>query len=53
MLLAACPPSARPLAGILEQEAPLRHPQPVAGAGAAAAACPPCLRPGGLGLGAL
>jgi len=29
---AARPPSARPLAGILEQEVALRHPQPAAGA---------------------
>jgi len=34
---AACPPCAHPLAGVLMQEAPLRHPYSVAGAGADAA----------------
>jgi len=44
-IAAACPPCAHPLAGVLVQGAPLRHPKSVAGAGADAATGPPHLRP--------
>jgi len=44
-IAAACPPCAHPLAGVLMQGAPLRHPKSVAGAGDDAATGPPYLRP--------
>jgi len=40
-IAAACPPCANPLASVLVQRAPLRHPKLVAGAGADAATGPP------------
>jgi len=52
-IAAACPSFARPLAGVLVQGAPLRHPKSVAGAVADAATGPPYLRPSKLLLGAL
>ena len=52
-IAAACPSCARPLAGVLVQRAPLRHPKSVAGAGADAATGPPYLCPSNLLLGAL
>ena len=52
-IAAACPSCAHPLAGVLVQGAPLRHPKPVAGAGADAVTGPPYLRPSNLLLGAL
>jgi len=44
-IAAACPFGAHPLAGVLVQGAPLRHPKSVAGARADAAPGPPYLRP--------
>ena len=52
-IAAACPSCAHPLAGVLVQGAPLRHPKSVAGAVADAATDPPYLRPSNLLLGAL
>jgi len=52
-IAAACPSCAHPLAGVMVQGAPLRHPKSVAGAGADAAPGPPYLRPSSLLLGAL
>jgi len=52
-IAAACPSCKHPLAGVLVQGAPLRHPESVAGAGADAATVPPYLRPSNLILGAL
>jgi len=50
---AACPSCAHPLAVVLVQGAPLRHPKSVAGAGADAATGPPYLRSSNLLLEAL
>jgi len=47
-IAAAYPPCAHPLAGVLVQEAPLRHCKSVAGAGADAATDPSYLRPSNL-----
>jgi len=44
-IAAACPSCAHPLAGVLVQGVPLRHPKSFAGAGADAATGPPYLRP--------
>ena len=52
-IAAACPSCAHPLAGVLVQEAPLRHPKSVAGAGADAPTGPPYLHFSSLLLGAL
>jgi len=52
-IAAACPPCAHPLAGVLVQGAPLRHPISVAEAWADAAIGPPYLRHSNLLLGAL
>jgi len=52
-IAAECPPCAHPLAGVLVQGAPLRHPQSLAGAVADAATGPPYLCPGNLLLEAL
>jgi len=43
-IAAACPSCSHPLAGVLLQRAPLRHPKSVVGAGADAAPGPPYLR---------
>jgi len=52
-IAAACPSCAHPLAEVMVQEAPLRHPKSVAGAGGDTATGPPYLRPRNLLLGAL
>jgi len=44
----ACPPCANPLAGVLVQGAPRRHPESVAGARPNAATAPSCLCPSNL-----
>ena len=52
-IASACPSCAHPLAGVLVQGAPLRHPNSVAGAGADAATRLPYYRPSNLLIGAL
>ena len=52
-IAAACSPCAHPLARVLVQGAPWRHPKSVAGAGADSATGPPYLRPSNFLLGAL